>query len=38
MTMKLSFDGGRRATVTDDPLRITPRFTGDSVDVVGTRT
>ncbi|MFF3165534.1 hypothetical protein [Streptomyces sp. NPDC003273] len=32
--MKLSFDGGWRATVTDDPLRITPRFTGDSVDVV----
>ncbi|MEV4944201.1 hypothetical protein [Streptomyces sp. NPDC053755] len=31
--MKLSFDGDWRATVTDDPLRITPRFTGDSVDV-----
>lgn len=34
MTMELSFDGGWRATVTDDPLHITPRFTGDSVDVV----
>ncbi|MGV9901244.1 hypothetical protein ACWDU8_01850 [Streptomyces sp. NPDC003388] len=32
--MKLSFDGGWRATVTDDPLRIAPRFTGGSVDVV----
>ncbi|MFD5491390.1 hypothetical protein ACTWJ9_03085 [Streptomyces sp. GDS52] len=33
MTMKLSFDGDWCATVTDDPLRVTPRFTGDSVDV-----
>jgi hypothetical protein len=33
MTMKLSFEGDWRATVTDDPLHITPRFTGDSVDV-----
>ncbi|MFF9601826.1 hypothetical protein ACF1GY_06040 [Streptomyces sp. NPDC014684] len=32
--MKLSFDGGWRATVTDDPLCIAPRFTGGSVDVV----
>ncbi|MHC5902934.1 hypothetical protein ACVNF4_03325 [Streptomyces sp. S6] len=29
--MNVSFDGGRRATVTDDPLRITPRFTTGSV-------
>ncbi|MEJ8660631.1 hypothetical protein [Streptomyces sp. MS1.AVA.4] len=29
----LTFDGGRRATVTDDPLHITPRFSGDTVDV-----
>lgn len=28
---KLSFDGDWRATVTDDPLHITPRFAGDSV-------
>ncbi|MFG3512071.1 hypothetical protein [Streptomyces bobili] len=28
MTTRLTFDGGWRATVTDDPLRITPRFTG----------
>ncbi|ANP57073.1 hypothetical protein AVL59_39800 [Streptomyces griseochromogenes] len=34
MTTKLSFDGDWRATVTDDPLHITPRFTGDSVDVM----
>ncbi|MGW6542370.1 hypothetical protein ACWGBH_05860 [Streptomyces massasporeus] len=33
MTTKLSFDGDWRATVTDDPLHITPRFTGDSVDL-----
>ncbi|MFF8321495.1 hypothetical protein ACF06V_30565 [Streptomyces bobili] len=33
MTTKLSFDGAWRATVTDDPLPITPRFTGDSVDL-----
>ncbi|MBT2478153.1 hypothetical protein [Streptomyces sp. ISL-94] len=34
ITMKLACDGGWRATVTDDPLHITPRFTGDaSVDV-----
>ncbi|MFH0174009.1 hypothetical protein ACIA6D_29010 [Streptomyces cacaoi] len=33
MTTKLLFDGDWRATVTDDPLHITPRFTGDSVDV-----
>ncbi|MER7693460.1 hypothetical protein [Streptomyces sp. NPDC097610] len=31
--MRLTFDNEWRATVTDDPLRITPRFTGDSVDV-----
>lgn len=29
--MKLPFDGGWRATVTDDPLPITPHFTGHSV-------
>ncbi|WP_330460314.1 hypothetical protein OIB37_27660 [Streptomyces sp. NBC_00820] len=34
MAMKLSFDGDWGATVTDDPLHIIPRFTGDSVDVV----
>ncbi|MGW7359318.1 hypothetical protein ACWGI0_22480 [Streptomyces sp. NPDC054802] len=34
MSSKLSFDGGWRATVTDDPLRITPRFTGGSVSLV----
>ncbi|MGX1272905.1 hypothetical protein [Streptomyces phaeoluteigriseus] len=28
MTMKLTFDGDWRATVTDSPLHITPRFTG----------
>ena len=28
-----AFDGGWCATVTDDPLHITPRFTGDCVDV-----
>ncbi|MBT2406336.1 MULTISPECIES: hypothetical protein [unclassified Streptomyces] len=34
MTMKLSFDGDWHATVTDEPLHITPRFTGHaSVDV-----
>ncbi|MCX4587375.1 hypothetical protein [Streptomyces sp. NBC_01481] len=35
MTMKLSFDGDWSATVTvtDDPLPIAPRLTGDSVDV-----
>ncbi|MER5215562.1 hypothetical protein ABT063_34790 [Streptomyces sp. NPDC002838] len=32
MTMKLTFDGGWRATVTDDPLHIAPRF-GHSVDI-----
>ncbi|KUN90371.1 hypothetical protein AQJ66_00125 [Streptomyces bungoensis] len=32
--MRLAFDGGWRATVTDDPLRISPRFTGGCVDVV----
>lgn len=32
--MNLAFDGGWCATVTDDPLSITPRFTGDSVRVV----
>ncbi|MYV38226.1 hypothetical protein GT030_04915 [Streptomyces sp. SID1328] len=32
--MNLSFDGGWRVTVTDDPLRTTPRFTGHSVDIV----
>ncbi|MGW4983738.1 hypothetical protein [Streptomyces mirabilis] len=31
--MNLTFDNEWRATVTDDPLRITPRFTSDSVDV-----
>ncbi|WP_232788911.1 hypothetical protein [Streptomyces odonnellii] len=34
MTMKLSFDGDWRATVTDDPLHITPRFDGASVRVM----
>lgn len=34
MTTKLSFEGDWRATVTDDPLPITPRFTGDSVRVM----
>ncbi|MEU8652301.1 hypothetical protein [Streptomyces sp. NPDC048737] len=34
MTTKLSFDGDWRATVTDDPLHITPRFAGDSVRVM----
>lgn len=34
MTTRLAFDGGWRATVTDDPLHITPRFTGGaSVDL-----
>ncbi|MBM9506044.1 hypothetical protein [Actinacidiphila acididurans] len=33
MTTKLSFGDNWRATVTDDPLHITPRFTGDSVDI-----
>ncbi|MFI5999517.1 hypothetical protein ACIA98_03735 [Streptomyces sp. NPDC051366] len=32
--MNLAFGGGWRATVTDQPLRITPHFTGDSVRVV----
>ncbi|MFE9678987.1 hypothetical protein ACFYO5_33565 [Streptomyces sp. NPDC006259] len=31
MTTRLTFDGGWRATVTDDPLHIAPRFTGDSM-------
>ncbi|MEW2554918.1 hypothetical protein AB0957_24700 [Streptomyces zhihengii] len=31
MTTNLSFDGGWRATVTGDPLSVTPRFTGNSV-------
>jgi hypothetical protein len=31
MTTDLSFDGDWRATVTGDPLRIIPRFTGGSV-------
>lgn len=31
--MKLSFDGDWRATVTDDPLHVTPRFAGNSVYV-----
>lgn len=30
-TMKLTFDSGWHATVTDDPLPITPHFTGNSV-------
>lgn len=34
MTTKLSFEGNWRATVTDEPLPITPRFTGDSVRVM----
>ncbi|MEU3986035.1 hypothetical protein AB0F77_39265 [Streptomyces sp. NPDC026672] len=34
MTARRSFDGGWWATVTDDSLHITPRFTGNSVDVV----
>ncbi|MFE2514639.1 hypothetical protein [Streptomyces mirabilis] len=33
MTTRLTFDNEWRATVTDDPLRIAPRFTSDSVDV-----
>jgi len=33
MTMKLAFDGDWRATVTGDQLSITPRFTGNSVDI-----
>ncbi|WP_327279913.1 MULTISPECIES: hypothetical protein [unclassified Streptomyces] len=34
MTTKLTFDGDWRATLTDEPMRITPRFTGDaSVDI-----
>lgn len=33
VTTEVSFDGGWRATVTGDPLRITPRFTGNSVDL-----
>ncbi|MFC9294581.1 hypothetical protein ACFTWH_13495 [Streptomyces sp. NPDC057011] len=32
--MRLSFDGEWQAVVTDDPLPLTPRFTGDSVRVV----
>ncbi|MFF3397436.1 hypothetical protein ACFYW6_02835 [Streptomyces sp. NPDC002659] len=32
--MKLTFDGDWRATVTDDPLHLTPRFAGDSVRVM----
>ncbi|QNP76201.1 hypothetical protein IAG44_41740 [Streptomyces roseirectus] len=31
--MKLSFDGGWRATVTDDPLHLAPRFAGGTVYV-----
>ncbi|WP_406264594.1 hypothetical protein OHT93_04970 [Streptomyces sp. NBC_00191] len=34
MTTKLSFDGDWRATVTDDPLHLIPRFAGDSVRVM----
>ncbi|WP_371618878.1 hypothetical protein [Streptomyces sp. NBC_00454] len=34
MTRKLTFDGDWCATVTNDPLRITPRFINASVDVV----
>ncbi|MCD7443635.1 hypothetical protein K4B79_36190 [Streptomyces lincolnensis] len=33
MTTNVSFDGDWRATVTDEPLPVTPRFTGDSVDI-----
>lgn len=33
MTMKLTFDGDWAASVTDDPLLLTPRFTGNSVDL-----
>lgn len=36
MTTKLSFGDNWRATVTGDPLHITPRFTGDSVDITPT--
>ncbi|WP_327382362.1 MULTISPECIES: hypothetical protein [unclassified Streptomyces] len=32
--MKVAFDGGWRAAVTREPLRITPRFTTDSVCLV----
>ncbi|MER6444618.1 hypothetical protein DEJ51_27735 [Streptomyces venezuelae] len=32
--MKLTFDGGWTTTVTDEPLRITPRFEGNSVGLV----
>lgn len=34
MSSKLSFDGDWRATVTDDPLAVTPRFAGASVSLV----
>ncbi|MGW0777560.1 hypothetical protein ACWD01_28815 [Streptomyces sp. NPDC002835] len=34
MSSKLSFDGDWRATVTDDPLTVTPRFAGGSVSLV----
>ncbi|MFD5507711.1 hypothetical protein ACFWIB_08040 [Streptomyces sp. NPDC127051] len=34
MTTKLTFDGDWCATVTNDPLRITPRFVNGSVDLV----
>ncbi|MGX1272903.1 hypothetical protein [Streptomyces phaeoluteigriseus] len=33
MTVRLTFDSDWHATVTDHPLHITPRFTGDSVDL-----
>ncbi|MEW1688990.1 hypothetical protein ACIQOF_19035 [Streptomyces sp. NPDC091265] len=32
--MRITMDGGWRATVTDDSLHITPRFAGDSVRVM----
>ncbi|MFJ6485279.1 MULTISPECIES: hypothetical protein [unclassified Streptomyces] len=31
--MRMAFDGDWTATVTDDPMPLTPRFTGDSVDI-----
>ncbi|MFD3442762.1 hypothetical protein ACFWU3_35330 [Streptomyces sp. NPDC058685] len=34
MNTNLSFDNGWRATVTGDPLSVTPRFAGDSVRLV----
>ncbi|AIS01004.1 hypothetical protein [Streptomyces glaucescens] len=31
--MRLTFDGDWHATVTDDPLPVTPRLVGASVDI-----